>query len=34
MLLMKIGNKRKMVVRFINVADEDGEQKKDGGEIY
>jgi hypothetical protein len=34
MLLMKIGNKRKMVVRFINVVDEDREQKKDGGEIY
>jgi hypothetical protein len=31
---MKIGNKRKIMVRYINVVDEDREQKKDGGEIY
>jgi hypothetical protein len=31
---MKIGSKRKIVVRYINVVDEDREQKKDGGEIY
>jgi hypothetical protein len=31
---MKIGNKRKKVARYINVVDEDREQKKDGGEIY
>jgi hypothetical protein len=29
-----MGNKRKMVARYINAVDEYREQKKDNGEIY